>query len=120
VVGEDSRYLRAGDELADMTETHGTNASGDEQSSQTPQTRAVAIALQLRPERLIEFVECHPNPTVDAVLALADRPPANQDTREMVAEWVDARDSPSATVKHEDRAGGDTDGLAGLTRGVEQ
>jgi hypothetical protein len=102
-----------------MTGTHGLNASGDEQSNE-PQTRAVAVALQVRPERLGEFVECHPNPTVDAVLALAERPPADQDTREMVAEWVDARDSPSATVKHEDRADGDTDGLAGLTRGVDQ
>ncbi len=104
-----------------MTEQTGPSASGDEQSdNQTPRTRAVAVALQKRPERLREFIEFHPNPTVDAVLALADRPPADQDTREMVAEWVDARDSPSATVEHEDRAGGDTDGLAGLTRGVEQ
>ena len=79
-----------------MTGTHGTNAGGDEQSNQ-PQTRAVA-----------------------AVLALSDRPPADQDTREMVAEWVDARDSSSATVEHENRAGGDAGGLAGLTRGVEQ
>jgi hypothetical protein len=100
-----------------MSANNGLNASGDEQSdNQTPRTRAVAVALQIRPERLREFVECHPNPTPDAVLALADRPPADQDTREMVAEWVDARDSSSATVEQEDRASGDTDGLAGLTR----
>ena len=104
-----------------MTEQTGPNASGDEQSdNQTPRTRAVAVALQKRPERLREFVECHPNPTADAVLALADRPPADQDTREMVAEWVESKATDTEAGALEERAGGGVDGLAGLTRGGEQ
>jgi hypothetical protein len=102
-----------------MSKTHGTNSREGEQSdNQTPRTRAVAIALQLRPERLGEFVNCHPNPTLEAVLALADRPPADQDTRDMVARWVEHATPDPTPI--EDRAGGDTDGLAGLSRGVEQ
>jgi hypothetical protein len=97
-----------------MTGTHGTNASGDEQSNQ-PQTRAVAVALQKRPERLKEFIEFHPNPTVDAVLALSDRPPADQDTRDMVARWVEHATRDPTPI--EDRPGGPP---AGLSRGVEQ
>jgi hypothetical protein len=97
-----------------MSANNGLNASGEEQSNQ-PQTRAVAVALQKRPERLREFIEYHPNPTVDAVLALADRPPADQDTRDMVARWVEHA-APDPTPI-EDRPGGHP---AGLSRGVEQ
>jgi hypothetical protein len=97
-----------------MTRTRGTNTSEGEQSNQ-PQTRAVAVALQKRPERLKEFIEFHPNPTVDAVLALADRPPADQDTRDMVARWVEHVTRDPTPI--EDRPGGHP---AGLSRGVEQ
>ena len=93
-----------------MTGTPGTNASGDGQSNQ-PQTRAVAVALQVRPDRLREFIDCHPNPTADAVLALADRPPADQDTREMVAHWINATDTDPTPI--EDRPGGHPAGLIG-------
>ena len=102
-----------------MTETPGTNASGDGQSNQ-PQTRAVAVALQVRPDRLREFIDCHPNPTADAVLALADRPPADQETRDMVAEWVESKATDTEAGALEERAGGGVDGLAGLTRGGER
>jgi hypothetical protein len=115
VFGEDSRHLRAGD-TPQMFEKHNTDASGGEQSdNQTPRTRAVAVALQVRPERLGEFVECHPNPTPDAVLALSDRPPADQDTRDMVARWVEHATRDPTPI--EDRPGGHP---AGLSRGVEQ
>jgi hypothetical protein len=75
----------------------------------------VAVALQVRPERLGEFIDCHPDPTLDAVLALADRPPAGQNTRDMVARWVEYATRDPTHI--EDRPGGHP---AGLSRGVEQ
>ena len=95
-----------------MFNTHDGDASGGEQSdNQTPQTRAVAVALQVRPERLREFVDCHPNPTVEAVLALSDRPPADGETRDMVARWIDATDTAPTPI--EDRPGGHPAGVIG-------
>ena len=95
-----------------MTGTHETNASGDEQThNRPPRTRQVALALDRPPERLTEFVECHPNPTVEALLALSDRPPADAETRDMLSRWIDATDTDPTPI--EDRPGGDPAGLIG-------
>jgi hypothetical protein len=50
--------------------------------------RQIAAALDVDPDQLQYFRECHPDPTVDVVLNLADRPPVDDDTRELVAEWL--------------------------------
>lgn len=104
-----------------MTDTYATSARGDDQTHNRPlRTRAVAVALEVRPGRLTEFVDCHPDPTPKTVFALADRPPADQNTRDMVVEWVTVQMTISNDTEDVGQHGGDTDGLAGLTRGVEQ
>jgi len=50
--------------------------------------REIAVALDVPPDRLAYFVECHPNPTVATVLELADRPPVDDETRDRIAEWL--------------------------------
>jgi hypothetical protein len=99
-----------------MTENYGLNASGDERTNnRPPRTRAVAVALKVRPGRLTEFVDCHPDPTPKTVFALADRPPVDQNTRDMVARWVTAQTTSNDT-SDVGQCGGDAGGLAGLAR----
>lgn len=88
--------------MQDTTEDE--HIEGEQDSHQTPATRQVAIALNVRPEHLEAFVDCHPNPTPKTVLALADQPPADQDTRDMVAQWVEHASRDLAPL--EDWAGG--------------
>ena len=61
--------------------------------------REIAVALDVPPDRLAYFVECHPNPTVATVLELADRPPVDDETRDRIAEWLttDADETPDET-----------------------
>lgn len=80
--------------------------------SHTKRTQEVAVALNYDPDSLTQFVEFHPDPTVDAVRRLADRPPVDEDTREIIAEWLAAQ-----TERTEDRPGGDPAGLTGGWRG---
>jgi CTP:molybdopterin cytidylyltransferase MocA len=59
----------------------------------------------MQPERLAEFVKSHPDPSVSAVLALADRPSVDGDTRARIARWLEANDTDSPPI--EDLPGGD-------------
>jgi len=55
-----------------------------------PPTRTVAAAVGVAPDRLREFAEHHPDPGLEHILALADRPPVDEDTRETIRRWVTA------------------------------
>ena len=66
--------------------------------------REIAVALDVPPDRLAYFVECHPNPTVATVLELAERPPVDDETRDRIAEWLATEDS-------DDDQDGDGDGV---------
>lgn len=70
--------------------------------------RRVAAALDVDPDHLAYFRNCHPDPTVDIVLNLADRPPADDETRAMIAEWL-ADDGDHGDTA--DDVGGDPRGL---------
>jgi hypothetical protein len=78
--------------------------------------REIAVALDVPPDRLAYFVECHPNPTVATVLELADRPPVDDETRDRIAEWLadDGDETPDETGADDARGlafhrGGDAD-----------
>lgn len=66
--------------------------------------REIAVALDVPPDRLAYFVECHPNPTVATVLELAERPPVDDETRDRIAEWL-------ATEGSDDDQDDDGDGV---------
>jgi len=67
--------------------------------------REIAVALDIPPDRLAYFVECHPTPTVRTVLELAERPPVDDETRDRIAEWLDDADGDD----DQDDAGENTD-----------
>lgn len=71
--------------------------------------RQVAAALDVDPDQLAYFRECHPDPTVEIVLNLAERPPVDDETREMIAEWL-AEDADGES-EGDDPPGGDARGL---------
>jgi len=94
-------------------------AARDAAPEDPPDTRAVALVLDVDPEVLRQFVTYHPDPTLDGVLAMADRPPVAEDSRELVAEWLAAETSdadPDGQGDGED-PGGDPRGLMFHTAG---
>jgi len=79
--------------------------------------RQLAAALDVAPDQLAYFRECHPNPTVDVVLNLADRPPVDAETRELASEWL-TDDSPSGDGTASADSPGQTHGVT-FQRGGE-
>lgn len=78
--------------------------SGEQQRPEPPDTRVVAAALDVDPERLRHFAEYHPNPRPADVLGLAERPPADGDTRGAIERWLAAQTANDDAP--DERAGG--------------
>jgi hypothetical protein len=77
------------------------------------QLRKIAAALDVEPDRLQDYVEYHPDPTVDSVLAMSNRPPTADETRERIAAWLKDLDGPAPP---EERPGGIPAGGWGVPR----
>ena len=81
----------------------------------SPELRHVAAALDIDPDRLAYFAECHPDPTVDVILNLADRPPVDDETRAIIARWLE-----DFNTKADETPGGDARGLGRRNRGEDE
>jgi len=78
--------------------------------SHSAQVRQIAVALNVDPNHLVDFAEYHPEPTVETVLNLAERPPVDQETRDQIAEWLNEGDQ-NDHAEAPDDVGGDPRGL---------
>lgn len=93
--------------ITSFSHTHGNKNPG---VPETPSARIAGEPPSRRRNR--DMSETSERPRGDE--QRSNRPPADQDTQEMLAEWIDAKDSSGVSVEHEGHAG-DPAGLVGLT-----
>jgi hypothetical protein len=78
-------------------------------------TNQIANSLGVEPSQLVYFTECHPDPSPEHILNIADSPVDSDDIRSQIDEWL----AEQSSNQPEETPGGDAKGLLFRRTGPE-